>query len=458
MQRSAVVVVAGELIAARPIEQVQSRIVGRALGIECIGPGVGRGPSENDLGCGSGGAAADVLAGAGDRAAAGNRGAGGRTKDLGIAGSQAEVVGGTVAVEAIDDVIAVVIGAVDACKGLGEQSGDTDVQHEIAALGAGAINDDEQLLPGYAAVGHDRVSCGTAVVIATQRRAKTIGVEQIEHRVEGRALGIEYVETVGGHLPGKSPLRRAAAATLLRAYVRNFAIEWWYSLAMVLLYPFGLLPSARARYFEGGGPPIVLAHGYLMNRSCMFAVYWRLRRLGYRNIYAVNLLPVFGSIEDIGTKLVPKLREISLLGGGQPVYCVCHSMGGVVLRWCLHAEPTLAIAKIVTVASPHNGTRLAVFGFGRNAVDLRTDSALLTGLEPTSKTPLVSIYSELDNMVIPSRSAAFGDTQVQVNEYSHISLLFGARAFERIATELPRPAAMERTSGAPSVNEAAGER
>ena len=51
---------------------------------------------------------------------------------------------------------------------------------------------------------------------------------------------------------------------------------------------FGYVPPRCATFhhrrwrFDGeGGPPILLVHGYMMNRSCMFAMYWRLQRLGY---------------------------------------------------------------------------------------------------------------------------------------------------------------------------------
>jgi len=228
-----------------------------------------------------------------------------------------------------------------------------------------------------------------------------------------------------------------AATFPVRSYLRVFLREWWYSLGATLLYPFGLLPHFGGRSYQPqGGPPIVLLHGYAMNRTCMFAIYWRLRRRGFRNIYPVDLKPMFGSIPTVGERLGAELRNISREADGQSVICIAHSMGGIVARWCAQHVEQVPIAKIITIGTPHRGTRMAVLAPGKNARQMRPGSSFLGELDDDIAPPVVSLYSMIDNLVIPSHHAAFGERSLEFNNCGHITLLFDADLFDWLAAEL----------------------
>jgi triacylglycerol lipase len=186
-----------------------------------------------------------------------------------------------------------------------------------------------------------------------------------------------------------------------------------------------------------GGPPVVLVHGYLMNRACMLGLYWRLRRRGMRNLYLIDLRPTWGSIETVGARTAVKLRLISKGCGGAPLVAVCHSMGGLVMRWCAQNDPTLPLAKIICLASPHQGTLVAALAVGANGVQLRQGSPLIASLLP-SGVPVVSIYSDLDNMVLPAASAAFGERTIRFEHCGHATILYDARVFEAVWDEMLR--------------------
>ena len=153
------------------------------------------------------------------------------------------------------------------------------------------------------------------------------------------------------------------------AYLRAFLGEWWYGLAIVISYALGWLPPRRIeKPAPEGGPPILLVHGYLMNRACMFAIYWRLRRQGFGNVYTINLWPLLGPVEGAARQLSARIDAIATLHGGAPVYAVAHSMGGIALRLALQNNPELPLAKLITIGTPHHGTQMAYFGVGPERV------------------------------------------------------------------------------------------
>ena len=223
----------------------------------------------------------------------------------------------------------------------------------------------------------------------------------------------------------------------LATYASAFVGDWWFSLAYLLSFLPGYLPSKRlAANRANGGPPILLVHGFLLNRACMFAIYWRLRRQGYRHVYTVNLDPIFGPLQTMTENLSPRIREIAG-HHNRPVHVVAHSMGGVVLRKCIHHDPSLPVAGVITLGTPHHGSGIANFGLSAAAREMRPGSTLLGTLPETPSVPFTSIYSLVDNMVLPSDSAMFGQRMIQFTDVGHISLMYSQRVFDAILGELP---------------------
>ena len=224
-----------------------------------------------------------------------------------------------------------------------------------------------------------------------------------------------------------------------RQYARAGLWEWGTTLLVGATYPLGLLPARQGQPFvASGGPPIVLVHGYLTNRASMMAIAWRLRRRGLKNIYFLDVRPTWGSIETLGGLMIKRLWKIAELCKPEPLIAVCHSMGGLVLRWCVQTEPTLPIAKIICLASPHQGTRLAALALGANGVQLRPSSPLLGTLQGAGRVQVVSIYSEMDNIIFPASSAALG-RQIRVDNCGHASVLYDPGVFAAVVAEIIAP-------------------
>jgi pimeloyl-ACP methyl ester carboxylesterase len=226
----------------------------------------------------------------------------------------------------------------------------------------------------------------------------------------------------------------------LETYAKAVLREFWYDLAVVMSFPLGWLPHvSEMRYDPHGGPPIVLVHGYAANRACMFALYWRLYRRGLRNIRTLNLTPALASVPELGRSLGEELERISAACGGRPVIGVGHSMGGIVLRWCAQNGYDQHLQKIITLGSPHHGSRTAYLALGANARDLEPKSKVMRDLEAGSTdVPLVSLYSILDNVILPCHSSHFGTRTMAFNDFGHTGILFAKPVSDAVLGEIAR--------------------
>ncbi len=179
------------------------------------------------------------------------------------------------------------------------------------------------------------------------------------------------------------------------------------------------------------GEPVLLVHGYFSNRGVWWLLARRLRAAGYR-VHAIDLEPIHAGIDDYAALLRDRIDAILELTGGQRVRVVCHSMGGLAVRAYLRAHGSGKVARLVTLGSPHHGTRHASLGLGQSARQMETGSAWLRELEAFERghplPPTTSIYSVDDNIVSPQDSPVMPDAaNVELRGIGHLSLLCSRR-------------------------------
>jgi triacylglycerol esterase/lipase EstA (alpha/beta hydrolase family) len=129
---------------------------------------------------------------------------------------------------------------------------------------------------------------------------------------------------------------------------------------------------------------------------------------------AVNLEPVFGSIDGYIGILDKAIKDMHA-ATGQPPLLVCHSMGGLAARaWCqTSGAQDSAIHRIVTIASPHHGTRISsgfpTLSWMTNAGQMRDGSIWLEALAlketAAQRNRFTCFYSNCDNIVMPAATA-----------------------------------------------------
>ena len=100
------------------------------------------------------------------------------------------------------------------------------------------------------------------------------------------------------------------------------------------------------------------------------------------------------------------------------------------------------VAKLVTLGSPHHGTEMARFGFGRNAQEMQPDSDWIRQLSKTEPPPVptTSVWSARDNLVVPQDSSRLaGANEIVLPALGHLSMAFSPKILAILLRELPDP-------------------
>lgn len=211
-----------------------------------------------------------------------------------------------------------------------------------------------------------------------------------------------------------------------------------------VLVPFERLWLRRLEpdYAAADREPVILVPGYL----CGAGAWWRwlrlLRQRGFAT-RAVNVDPALGSIDDIADSLARHVEDTVAAAGTERVSLVAHSMGGLVCRAYMRRHGTGRVARLVTVGTPHHGTRVAHAGIGTNAREMEPGSEWLARLAedeaaaPEQMPPAVSFFSYHDNYVAPQTSSELAWARnVALAGYGHVETYLSVRVAGMVADAL----------------------
>lgn len=173
---------------------------------------------------------------------------------------------------------------------------------------------------------------------------------------------------------------------------------------------------------------VVLIHGFFCNRGLWAPWLHALNHEG-RPFVALNLMPVFGSIDGYAPQIDEAVTRMQRATGLAPVL-VCHSMGGLAARAWLRAYASDArVAHIITIGSPHHGTWLARHSRATNGRQMRLHSAWIQELAATEtaerRAKFTCWYSNCDNIVFPASTATLpGAENCHFPAAGHMRLAF----------------------------------
>jgi pimeloyl-ACP methyl ester carboxylesterase len=239
-------------------------------------------------------------------------------------------------------------------------------------------------------------------------------------------LAVEFIAM--RFLSGSDPAPRPTWAELARAWLAEtlaapLVFCWrqpfrWQALPDKLDAPSGEAPRRGA----------VFIHGFVCNRGFWTPWLERMRAEG-RPYIAVNLEPVFGSIDDYVPTIEDAVTRITQLTGMPPVL-VCHSMGGLAARaWMRAMNGHNRVHHVITIGSPHHGTWLGRFSHLNNGKQMRQSSDWLRELQQHTDEArcahFTCWYSNCDNIVFPASTATLpGADNRLVRGSAHVDMAF----------------------------------
>lgn len=230
---------------------------------------------------------------------------------------------------------------------------------------------------------------------------------------------------------------------------------WWRSIggefiAMSRVYLL-LLPWAKARPVVGlaigssTGTPVLLVHGYLCNHRVWQAMAERLRCAGHP-VLAVDLEPLFTSIDAYAALIEQAVSELCRQTGAEKVALLGHSMGGLAIRAWMRTYGSHRVARVITLGTPHAGTRITFPLQTVNATQMGWRSDWLNQLTMSESTQTRSLMriglTPQDHIVYPQRDQVLDGVPATVfGGLGHLELCFNPGVQEWVLQQLQDPAA-----------------
>ncbi|MFF0791988.1 lipase family alpha/beta hydrolase [Streptomyces spiralis] len=245
-------------------------------------------------------------------------------------------------------------------------------------------------------------------------------------------------------LPFAQRLLPVRIAGLSMALLKATALELAILAGHVLLYPSGIIQERRAQAHatpapDGAAqlpteakPPVVLLHGFIDNRSVFLLLRRNLAQHGRHRVESLNYSPLTCDIRTAAELLGRHMEEICERTGSERVDVVGHSLGGLIARYYVQRlGGDLRVRTLVTLGTPHSGTRVAPLANAHPIVrQMRPGSELIEELSrpaPGCRTHFVSFWSDLDHLMDPLESACVEHpdlqaTNIQVSGIGHLAL------------------------------------
>lgn len=213
---------------------------------------------------------------------------------------------------------------------------------------------------------------------------------------------------------------------------------------IMVLHPLGMIGRLwRPGSISAGQPIIILTHGLYHNASAWLLFRRHLRKAGFKNIFVMSYGSFFTSFERTFKKFEDFIADVRRAAPNQPVYLIGHSLGGLFSRvYAERARGPAIPAAVITLGSPHQGSKIAAFGLGNLASSLIYRGQLFAELEAgPARFPCkgVAVISPVDNMVLPSEALRVpypGWVYIETDPLSHTAMLYSKSTAKKVVEVL----------------------
>ena len=246
------------------------------------------------------------------------------------------------------------------------------------------------------------------------------GLNMVCFILENRTTGHFQVLKTRSRLPLPFLLLRGTLSALMGN------IYWLIGVRHYLHFGLG-----RPETSDPGQPAVVMVHGLYHNSSAWRSLKKRFQRQGVLNWYTWSY-PSFGrSFKDVVQDCTRALHQVASAHPEAGLIVIGHSLGGLILRQAL-CDPGVKsrVLALITLGTPHQGTRTARMGIGSLAKGLVPDGSIIQYVRNsgcTQGTKAVSLFSSLDTMVVPAsglRISEPGWQEVETAPTTHVAMLF----------------------------------
>lgn len=220
--------------------------------------------------------------------------------------------------------------------------------------------------------------------------------------------------------PPSPTQRRTSLAQRLRAWAKECAVN---ERVFGLDQPWRAGEQAPALAASVTGQRgVLLLHGFSCNRGLWRPWIARLQGAGVP-VMALTLEPAFGSIDAYADPIDAAMRQLHAATGQMPVI-VAHSMGGLAARawWRAHGAGHTQAPRLISLGTPHLGTRIATLSPVTNARQMRCGSSWLAQLPPMPDVDC--LWSPCDQIVQPAANACQPGARLhRVDATGHLALI-----------------------------------
>lgn len=239
-------------------------------------------------------------------------------------------------------------------------------------------------------------------------------------------LALEFLalRLAGQHAPGELPSWKELLTAWMGETTAAPVVFCWRQPFRTNEVPDSLDPA----HFQPGRRGAVFIHGFACNRA-FWTPWLREMRSRGKAFVAVNLEPVFGSIDEYAQIIDQAVADVAQATGQRPVL-ICHSMGGLAARaWLRTMRADHRVHHVITIGTPHRGTWLGRFSRVLNGQQMNLASDWVTQLAAYGNedrhAAFTCWYSNCDNIVFPVSTATLpGADNRCLRGVAHVALAF----------------------------------
>ena len=203
-----------------------------------------------------------------------------------------------------------------------------------------------------------------------------------------------------------------------------------------------LLAMRRAGQNE---PPVLIVPGFMGPSILLYPLATFLRLHG-RTVVQLHTFPALDGVAAIADRISEAVENLRAETNADRVDLVAHSMGGLASRYyALKMGGDRYLRRMVTIATPHHGTRWAGFlGFTQSLKDMAPGNPLLAELAPENPIPGVkclNVRAGWDQIVWPREHSRWGEHvhDHELDWAEHWAVQTDVRLLALVLTQLEAP-------------------